>query len=149
MIDALPPDYRTALVLSDVEGLTYADIAQVLGIPSGTVRSRIFRARRRAQAELYRYAAEMGYVKAQGLAAPKGTTCLADRELLFDLLKHELTADVAGEIHKHLLVCCDCDACARFQRSYLAIVRTALERQRCPEGVRQAILGVLGSEQAQ
>ncbi len=41
----LPDDYRVAVVLSDVVGLPYADIADQLGIPVGTVRSRIHRGR--------------------------------------------------------------------------------------------------------
>jgi RNA polymerase sigma-70 factor, ECF subfamily len=41
----LPPDWRAALVLRDLCGLDYAEIAEVLGIPGGTVRSRIARAR--------------------------------------------------------------------------------------------------------
>jgi len=41
----LPPDYRTAVVLSDVVGYGYAEIADALGIPLGTVRSRIHRGR--------------------------------------------------------------------------------------------------------
>ncbi len=42
---ALPPDYRAAVVLSDVVGYGYAEIAEALGIPIGTVRSRIHRGR--------------------------------------------------------------------------------------------------------
>src|SRR5215213_10531337 len=42
---ALPPDFRTAVVLADVVGYGYAEIAGVLGIPIGTVRSRIHRGR--------------------------------------------------------------------------------------------------------
>jgi RNA polymerase sigma factor (sigma-70 family) len=42
---ALPPDFRVAVVLCDIEGLTYEEIASVLGIKLGTVRSRIHRGR--------------------------------------------------------------------------------------------------------
>lgn len=42
---ALPPEYRAAVVLCDVEGLTYEEIGRTLGIKLGTVRSRIHRAR--------------------------------------------------------------------------------------------------------
>lgn len=62
-IDALPEDYRTAVVLSDMQGLRYAEIAEVLGIPEGTVKSRLFRGRRILQKKLLDYAVEMGYVK--------------------------------------------------------------------------------------
>ena len=44
-LDALAPDFRTAVVLCDVEGLTYDEIAATLGIKLGTVRSRIHRGR--------------------------------------------------------------------------------------------------------
>lgn len=45
-IDALPEDFREALILSDLGDLTYPEISQVLEIPIGTVKSRLFRARR-------------------------------------------------------------------------------------------------------
>ncbi|HEY2956388.1 MAG TPA: sigma-70 family RNA polymerase sigma factor [Candidatus Eisenbacteria bacterium] len=44
-IATVPEKYRLALVLRDIDGLTYEEIAQVLGVPGGTVRSRINRAR--------------------------------------------------------------------------------------------------------
>jgi len=44
-ITAVPEKYRLSLVLRDIEGLSYEEIAQALGIPGGTVRSRINRAR--------------------------------------------------------------------------------------------------------
>jgi RNA polymerase sigma-70 factor, ECF subfamily len=62
-IDGLPEDYRTAVVLSDVHGLRYAEIAEILGIPEGTVKSRLFRGRRILQKKLLDYAIEMGYLK--------------------------------------------------------------------------------------
>lgn len=62
-IDALPTEFREVLVLSDMEGLSYAEIADALGIPVGTVKSRLFRARRQLQATLYAHAVEMGYIK--------------------------------------------------------------------------------------
>lgn len=44
-MDALPEDLRTAIVLREIDGLSYEEIAQVMDCPVGTVRSRIFRAR--------------------------------------------------------------------------------------------------------
>lgn len=44
-MDALPPDLREALVLREIEGLSYEEIAMAMNCPIGTVRSRIFRAR--------------------------------------------------------------------------------------------------------
>jgi RNA polymerase sigma-70 factor (ECF subfamily) len=51
-INQLAPDYRTALVLVDIQGLDYAEAAGVLGCPVGTVKSRLARARSRLRAYL-------------------------------------------------------------------------------------------------
>lgn len=44
-INSLPIDFRTVILLCDVEGFTYEEIAKILDVPIGTVRSRLFRAR--------------------------------------------------------------------------------------------------------
>jgi RNA polymerase sigma-70 factor (ECF subfamily) len=62
-IQDLPEDYRTAVVLSDLEGLTYQEIAEMTDVPVGTVKSRLFRGRRILQGVLYDYAVSMGYIK--------------------------------------------------------------------------------------
>lgn len=61
-LDALPDDFRDVVVLSDLEELPYAEVSEVLGIPVGTVKSRLFRARRILQDRLRRYAVESGIV---------------------------------------------------------------------------------------
>lgn len=62
-VDALTSDFREVLVLSDMEGMSYAEIAATLEIPVGTVKSRLFRARRQLQEKLYNHAVEMGYIR--------------------------------------------------------------------------------------
>ncbi len=62
-IDELPEAFRETLVLSDVEGLSYQEIGKILGVPVGTVKSRLFRARHALQGKLYQYAVSMGYIK--------------------------------------------------------------------------------------
>ena len=49
---ALPEDYRTALVLKEMEGFRYEEIAEIVGVPIGTVRSRIHRARNELREKL-------------------------------------------------------------------------------------------------
>jgi len=51
-LDSLPPNHRTIIMLSDIEGLTYREIAEVLRIPMGTVMSRLHNARKRLRALL-------------------------------------------------------------------------------------------------
>ena len=59
----LPPNFRMAVILADIEGLSYKEIADALQIPIGTVMSRISRARRQLQKSLWQYAKDRGYVK--------------------------------------------------------------------------------------
>jgi RNA polymerase sigma-70 factor (ECF subfamily) len=62
-LNDLPPNFRMPVVLADIEGLSYKEIAEALQIPIGTVMSRISRARRQLQHSLWEYARERGYVK--------------------------------------------------------------------------------------
>lgn len=62
-IEALPVEYRVAVQLSDVHGMRYCEIAESLGVPEGTVKSRLFRGRRMLQRRLLGYAVAMGYVR--------------------------------------------------------------------------------------
>lgn len=59
-IDKLPEEFRTSLILCDVEDFSYAEIASIVKSPVGTVRSRIARARILLQKQLWQYAREMG-----------------------------------------------------------------------------------------
>lgn len=59
-VDALPEPYRTVVVLADVQGFKYAEIAEALDVPVGTVRSRLARARARLQEGLWQHAVDAG-----------------------------------------------------------------------------------------
>lgn len=61
-IHGLPEEYRAAVVMSDLHGMRYGEIAQILGVPEGTIKSRLFRGRRLLQAQLRDYAQTMGYI---------------------------------------------------------------------------------------
>jgi len=60
-INSLAVDFRTVILLCDVEGFSYEEIAKILDIPIGTVRSRLFRARNMLKVKLEAYAATMGF----------------------------------------------------------------------------------------
>jgi RNA polymerase sigma-70 factor (ECF subfamily) len=62
-LGCLPEHYRMVVILSDVEELTYAEIAQALAIPIGTVRSRLARARGALQKMLWQQAGERGLAR--------------------------------------------------------------------------------------
>ena len=69
-VQRLPLEYREAVALADLEDQSYESIAQVLGVPIGTVKSRLFRGRRMLQQSLINYAHDAGLVARPG-AAPQ------------------------------------------------------------------------------
>lgn len=64
-LNDLPLNFRMPIILADIEGLSYKEIAQALNIPIGTVMSRISRARRHLQRSLWNYARERGYLSGE------------------------------------------------------------------------------------
>jgi RNA polymerase sigma-70 factor (ECF subfamily) len=67
-LDALPDEYRIAVLMSDVEEFTYEEIAEILGCPVGTVRSRIHRGRNLLRTHLLRAAGRRGGRQGGGYA---------------------------------------------------------------------------------
>lgn len=62
-LDELLPDFKTVVILCDIEGYTYEEIAEFVDIPVGTVRSRLHRGRKILQSKLFEYAKRKGFVK--------------------------------------------------------------------------------------
>ena len=68
-LESLPEQFRLAVLLGDVEGFSYKEIAEILGVPIGTVMSRLHRGRRALQKRLYEFGRQRGLVP-----EPEGTT---------------------------------------------------------------------------
>lgn len=62
-VDALPEMFRLPVVMADIQGMSYQDIAEALAIPVGTVRSRLARGRSRLQRSLWQHAVDAGLVR--------------------------------------------------------------------------------------
>ncbi len=60
-VNNLPVDFRTVILLCDIEGFTYEEISKIIDIPIGTVRSRLHRARNMLKEKLQTYAESMGF----------------------------------------------------------------------------------------
>lgn len=60
-INSLPVDFRTVILLCDIEGFTYEEISKIINVPIGTVRSRLHRSRNMLKDKLKEYAAQYGY----------------------------------------------------------------------------------------
>ena len=59
-IDALPESFRMAVLLADVEGFSYKEIAEIMDVPIGTVMSRLHRGRKALQQGLHQFAVQRG-----------------------------------------------------------------------------------------
>ncbi len=62
-LEKLPEDFRTVIILNDLEGFSYEEIADFIDCPVGTVRSRLHRARKMLYTQLYDYAKNRGYIQ--------------------------------------------------------------------------------------
>jgi len=67
-LESLPDNFRLPIVLADLEGFSYKEIAEMLEIPIGTVMSRLHRGRKSMQKMLYEYARERGLVDAEAVS---------------------------------------------------------------------------------
>lgn len=65
-LDKLPPDYRMVVILADLEGFSYKEIADILEVPVGTVMSRLYRGRRLLEAAMLEFARDHGYIRGEG-----------------------------------------------------------------------------------
>ncbi len=63
---AMPEDFRMAVYLADVEGFSYKEIAEIVGVPAGTVMSRLHRGRKLLRASLAEYATDRGFNRGGG-----------------------------------------------------------------------------------
>ena len=71
-MEQLPEEFREVVILSDLQELSYKEIAEVLECPVGTVRSRLSRGRKMLQALLYDFAVQGGFIRPDGVGKGKG-----------------------------------------------------------------------------
>jgi RNA polymerase sigma-70 factor, ECF subfamily len=96
-LEDLPADFRVAVVLCDVEGFSYKEIAEIMECPVGTVMSRLHRGRRLLRQSLREFAVAQGFLRSAGLAAP---TASGDAPAAVPAAAGEAgAAPVAGMIH--------------------------------------------------
>ena len=160
-LEDLPENFRLPVLLADVEGFAYKEIAEMLDIPIGTVMSRLHRGRKAMQKALYDYA------NARGLATPpptrpptdEGRTVIDDRtdpmadcnETLRELesfLDEELTDDSRDVIHAHLDGCPDCLQAFDFHAELKAVIAQKCRNDELPPGLADRIQACFGDDTA-
>ena len=134
-IESLPENFRMAVLLADVEGFSYKEIAEILDIPIGTVMSRLHRGRKALQKQLYEFAVD------RNLAPRCPTTQMSDPCLnhmsecedalheLYGYLDGELTDERRAAIQRHLD---DCQPCAEpydFEAELREVIRRKCQEQ--------------------
>jgi len=77
-LDALPTEFKMAVILCDVEEFSYEEIAEIMGCPIGTVMSRLHRGRKLLQRSLYEHARALGIVKAEDTVGGEPVPAPAD-----------------------------------------------------------------------
>jgi RNA polymerase sigma-70 factor (ECF subfamily) len=87
-LDGLPDDFRTAVVLCDVQGLSYKEIAEIMQTPVGTVMSRLFRGRKLLATALREFAQAEGYVREETKKPGPEASVSSDEEKPIDLEKY-------------------------------------------------------------
>lgn len=76
-IEDLPEQYRMAVLLADVEGFSYKEIAEILDVPIGTVMSRIHRGRKKLEKQLYEFARQRGFAGDDGSSTDETPVAVA------------------------------------------------------------------------
>jgi RNA polymerase sigma-70 factor (ECF subfamily) len=142
-IGALDPMYREVLVLRDVEGLSAAEVAEVLGLSVEAVKSRLHRAR---VAVRQRMAPLLGVPEPAG-AAP-AATCPDVVELFSKHLEGEIAGSVCAQLEEHLRRCDSCRSRCDSLRATLSLCSQSGEQVplRVERSVREALRRFLASQ---
>jgi RNA polymerase sigma-70 factor (ECF subfamily) len=136
-IASLPPMYREVLLLRDVEGLTAAEVAEVLGIGVDAVKSRLHRARLRVRERI----APLLQEDAPPPAAPG--TCPDVLALFSRHVEDEISAEVCAEMERHLASCARCRGACDSLRRTLALCRTIDAAIEVPASVQSTVKSAL------
>lgn len=139
----LPEEYRVVASLYFAEDLSYQEIAQVLHVPVGTVRSRLHRARKLLQRSLWRIAEDEGVVPSVRVRVPARGLDRAGCEVAFrrldDYVDRELAPAEMALVQQHLEVCVLCSAEFAFEESVLRDVRSKVQRIDVPVDLRSRV----------
>ncbi len=90
-LDEVPADFRMVVILADVNGFSYRQISEILGIPVGTVMSRLHRGRRLLRESLREFAVQEGYIKPGDGAVEQGEVA--------DLESYRRQRNSGGSVH--------------------------------------------------
>lgn len=140
---AIPDQYRKVFLLS-VEGFTYHEIAEALGIPIGTVMSRLHRARTLLEKSLWEYCVQTGRCRPGAAAAATPAPCADACHNLYSFLDRELDQSTLAAVEGHLAICRQCCNRLEFQQRLEATIRQELGRHRTPRRFKDRLARLVG-----
>ena len=117
-IDSLPIEYKEAILLSDVEELSYNDIAEITNVPIGTVKSRLNRGRKLLQKSLWEYAKDRGFIKRGEMMV-----CVEAIKHLYEFMDKEIDKSQYPIIKEHLDNCFECRQRYEFEKGVRSLVK--------------------------
>ncbi|HET8540008.1 MAG TPA: sigma-70 family RNA polymerase sigma factor [Anaeromyxobacter sp.] len=133
-IGELDPMYREVLALRDVEGLSAAEVAEVMGLSVEAVKSRLHRARTAVREKIAPLLGPAG----EGVPAP-GPGCQDVVELFSRRLEGEIDAGACAELEQHLKTCAACRGRCESLRSTLALCKQAGAATAVPAHVERSV----------
>lgn len=137
---ALPEQYKMTILLSAMEGFSYQEIAEVLGIPIGTVMSRLHRARTLLQKSLWDYCVQSGMCKPPRVTpAPVTAACADACQHLYGFLDRELDDATLTAVQGHLDACRPCCDRLEFQQRLNDVIRSQLGKRRVPRKFKERL----------
>jgi RNA polymerase sigma-70 factor, ECF subfamily len=136
-IAALEPMYREVLLLRDVEGLTAPEVAEILGVTTQAVKSRLHRARLSVRERV-------APLLAVDLEAPPAPGTCPDVLTMFSRhLEGEISVDLCAQMERHLESCGRCRGTCDSLKRTLALCRTARRSAEVPPDVRDGVKNAL------
>lgn len=138
----VPEHYRSAFLLAEVEHFSYQEISRMLGVPIGTVRSRVARGRRFLEQALWDYCVRSGVCRVPAPTTARGTwlpACRAACRRIATMLTAGVDAGAWGQVKAHLA---DCRACCDRVALHRRLWRTCCAQQpevRGPNSLRQRL----------
>jgi RNA polymerase sigma-70 factor (ECF subfamily) len=145
-LQALRPECLEVLALADLEGFSYREISGIVGIPEGTVMSRLYRARHQLQQALWDYCVRTGQCRAPAAAPPRAPQPPACREAcrqIYGYLDKTLDAAALPVIDQHLQLCHHCCNRFEFHRRLAATIREARGTAEVPHQFRAGLRAIV------
>lgn len=140
-IARLPYDFRIVLILSELEGFKYKEIAEILECPIGTVRSRLSRARRLLDRYLWDYAKERHYFG----ASCKLNGCREAVDNLVDYIHEEFDHLKDKTLKEHIRHCRACCSRIEFEQKLMRTVREKILSEEYPDNLKKRIMNYVNN----